>query len=103
MELCPRINMMNLEEPLLTIYEKHFGLQLENVSRTLGTTVFHPNDPENYFNSDIPLAVFILEGAVICNNGKVLELEKSYYKGDKYKFSIQAKPLLIPDNTKNRE
>lgn len=102
LSLCPRINLMNLEEPLLVIYEKHFGLHLENVSRTLGTTVFYPNDPDNYFDTDIPLAVFILEGAVICNNDKVLELEKSYYKGDKYKFSIQAKPLLISDDSKTK-
>ncbi len=93
--LCPKINMIELEESLIRIYEDQYRLELDAVERTLGVATMHPNDPVNFFESDIPLAVFILDGAVFDVNGKVVEIEKSYYRGDKYKFSIKTKPNLI--------
>lgn len=92
--LCPKINLLDLDIPLLKIYDKNYSLQLENVERSLSTVVINPQDAMNYFENDKSMASFILDGAVICNNGKVVEIEKSIYRGDKYKFSISAKPAL---------
>jgi GntR family transcriptional regulator len=55
----------------------------------------HPEDSNNYFDTEIPLSVFILDGAVYSSAGKIVEIEKSYYRGDKYKFSISTKPQLL--------
>ncbi len=101
LSLCPKINLLDLDTPLLKIYEINYQLQLENVERSLGTAVVNPKDPANYFENDKPMAAFQLDGAVVCNNGKVVEIEKSAYRGDKYKFSISAKPSLsMGDNLK---
>lgn len=89
--LCPKINLFDLETPLLKIYETSYQLQPETVERSLRTIVVDPKDPANYFENEKPLASFLLDGAVICNNGKVVEIEKSVYRGDKYKFSVSAR------------
>ncbi len=91
-----------METPLLKIYEINYQLQLESVERSLSTSIADPKEPTNYFGNDKPMATFILDGAVICNNGKVVEIEKSAYRGDKYKFSVSAKPALslVDGNTK---
>jgi len=92
---CPKINLLDMEESLIKIYEGKYHLKLEEVQRTLGTTILLPEESNNYFDTAIPLAVFILDGAVFSGEGKIIEIEKSYYRGDKYKFSISTKPQLF--------
>ena len=94
LNLCPKINLLDLDTSLLKIYEEDYHLQLENVERTLSTAIADPKDATNHFGNDEPIATFILNGVVICNNNKVVEIEKSIYRGDKYKFSVSAKPVL---------
>lgn len=98
LSLCPKINLIDLDVPLLKTYEETYKLELENVERSLSTEVINPKEPSNFFENDKPMASFVLDGAVICNNGKVVEIEKSLYRGDKYKFSISAKPSLAITN-----
>lgn len=94
MNCCPKINLLDMQESLLTIFEETYHLKLDEIQRSLGTTIFQAGDPNNYFDTDIPLAVFLLDGAVITSDGKIVEIEKSYYRGDKYKFTVSAKPQL---------
>lgn len=94
MTLCPKINILNIEESLNEIYMDKYQLKLGEVQRTLGTMILLPKEPENYFDVEIPLAVFVLDGAIYTDEGKIVEIEKSYYRGDKYKFSIKTKPEL---------
>lgn len=94
MTCCPKINILDIEESLNKIYIDKYQLKLGEVQRTLGTTILLPKEPENYFDVEIPLAVFILDGAIYTSEGKIVEIEKSYYRGDKYKFSIKTKPEL---------
>ncbi|MBW8331157.1 MAG: GntR family transcriptional regulator [Prolixibacteraceae bacterium] len=95
MKICPKINMLDLEQPLLKIYEEKYQLELNEVQRTLGTQILYPGEPGNFFENEMPLAVFVLDGAIFTSEGKIVELEKSYYRGDKYKFSVSAKPQLL--------
>lgn len=94
MSICPKINLLDLEQSLIKIYEEKYHLVLDSVERTLGSSIVHPGDPHNYFENEIPLAVFILDGAIFCNDGRIVEVEKSFYRGDKYKFAITTKPQL---------
>jgi GntR family transcriptional regulator len=57
--------------------------------------IMFPSDKNNYFENKIPLAVFILDGAIYCRNGKIVEIENSYYRGDKYRFSVTSKPEIL--------
>lgn len=98
MTCCPKINLLDMQESSLKIFEEIYHLKLDEVQRTLGTTIMLTGASDNYFDNEIPLAVFILDGAVFTSDGKIVEIEKSYYRGDKYKFSINAKPQLIPSN-----
>lgn len=91
-----------MKESTLKTFEDVYNLKLDEIKRMLGTTIFAPGDPRNYFEAEIPLAVFILDGVVITVDGKIVEIEKSYYRGDKYKFSVSAKPQLIPEEMQNR-
>lgn len=99
MTICPKINLLDLEQALIIIYDEKYHLKLQEVRRTLGTVIFHPGESNNYFDTEIPLAVFSLDGVILDINDRVVEIEKSNYRGDKYKFSIAAKPQLI-DGTK---
>lgn len=99
LKLCPKINLINLDnQSLIRLYENTYGLQLKNVERTLGNTIIMPKEPNNYFGNDAPMAVFVLDGAVFCDNGEIVEMEHSHYRGDKYKFSVIAKPQFDVDN-----
>ncbi|MEI6137626.1 MAG: GntR family transcriptional regulator [Mariniphaga sp.] len=95
MTCCPKINFLDLEDSLNKIYEDKYHLKLGEVQRTMGTTILLPDEPTNYFEAGIPLAVFILDGAIFNSDGKIVEIEKSLYRGDKYKFSITTKPQLF--------
>ena len=94
MTRCPKINFLDLEDSLNKIYEDKYHMKLGEVQRTMGTTILLPDEPTNYFDAGIPLAVFILDGAIFNSEGKIVEIEKSFYRGDKYKFSITTKPQL---------
>jgi GntR family transcriptional regulator len=98
MSICPKINRLDLDQPLISIYEEKYHLVLENVERTLGNTVIFPGEDKTYFENEVPIAVLIMDGAIFCNDGKIVEIEKSLYRGDKYKFSISTKPQLIINN-----
>lgn len=95
MQLCPRINMKEPKHSFIKTYEEDYNLQLENVERMLGSSIIYPEEPNNYFENDIPIPVFILDSAITAKDNKVVEIERSLYRGDKYKFSIETKPLLI--------
>lgn len=95
LSLCPRINIIEMNQSFLKIYEDKYHLELDSVQRTLSTTINYPEESNNYFENSLPISSFILDSAVTCKNQKVVEIEHSLYRGDKYKFTIHTKPLLI--------
>jgi len=90
--ICPKINMLEQNKPFFKIYEEDYGLKLEDIKQTLSVSILQPSSPDNYFETTTPLAVFILDGAIFSEGNKVVEIEKSLYRGDKYKFSLIARP-----------
>lgn len=90
--LCPRINMMPTEVSYYKIYEDKYHLTVTDVNQTLSADIFTRGHPDNNFEIDGPVPVFILDSAVSCSDGKVVEIERSFYRGDKYKFAIIAHP-----------
>ena len=100
MQMCPRINMQEFKQSLIKTYEEEYKLQVENVERMLASTIIHPQESNNYFENEIPIPVFILDSAITCKGNQVVEIERSLYRGDKYKFSIHTKPQLISGKEK---
>lgn len=54
--------------------------------------ILMPQAEENNFEVSDPLPAFVLDSVVLCCSDTVVEIEKSYYRGDKYKFAIVANP-----------
>lgn len=67
-------------------------LRIEEVKQTLGVEIMEPDSVTNNFELTKSTPMFILDSTVICKVEKVVEIERSYYRGDKYKFAISANP-----------
>lgn len=90
--LCPRIVRMPNEVSYFKVYESTFHLKIREVTQTYSVEIMTSKTPGNNFEVEQPIPVFILDSAVICHDERVVELERSFYRGDKYKFSISANP-----------
>lgn len=89
---CPRIERISPEISFFKTYEQTYNLKIKNIEQTLKTTIFDTNTPNNYFENDQPIPIFILDGAVIADDSNTIEIEHSFYRGDKYQFGIIAHP-----------
>jgi GntR family transcriptional regulator len=92
LKLCPNINRMPTEISYFKTYETTYHLKIEEVKQTLSVEIVQPDVQENNFELSKATPMFILDSAVVCTQSKVVELERSYYRGDKYKFAIIANP-----------
>jgi len=92
LKLCPKINRMPTEISYFKVYEDTYHLRIEEVKQTLSVEITEPDSETNNFELIKPTPMFILDSAVICKDDKVVEIERSYYRGDKYKFAIVANP-----------
>lgn len=90
--LCPKINLMPTEISYFSIYEKNYQQKITDVNQTLSANILKPGNEENHFDIIAPIPVFLLDSAVINEKGQPIEIERSYYRGDKYKFAILAHP-----------
>jgi GntR family transcriptional regulator len=92
LKLCPKINRMPTEISYFKVYEETYHLRIVEVKQTLGTEIVSPDSERNNFELTKPTAMFVLDSAVICPENRVVELERSFYRGDKYKFAVVANP-----------
>ncbi|MFT2008280.1 GntR family transcriptional regulator [Pontibacter sp. 13R65] len=92
LKLCPKINMMSTEISYFKVYEEKYHHKITDIKQTLSADILEPGASDNNFEVNKQLPVFILDGVVLCQPEKVLEIEKSFYRGDKYKFAIVANP-----------
>ena len=92
LRMCPKINRMPTEISYFKVYENTYHLRIEEVKQTLSTEIVMPDSNLNNFELTRSTAMFILDSAVICKDDKVVEIERSFYRGDKYKFAISANP-----------
>jgi len=90
--LCPRINMLPTDITYFRMYEERYHLKIMDIKQNLSVSILKSGDPENNFDITEELPVFILDSVIVSHPGQVLEIEKSYYRGDKYKFAIMATP-----------
>ncbi|MCE6991991.1 GntR family transcriptional regulator [Dyadobacter sp. CY323] len=100
LRLCPKINRMPTEISYFKVYEDTYHLRIDEVKQTLGVEIMDPDSETNNFELNQSTPMFILDSAVICKDEKVVEIERSYYRGDKYKFAISANPDYGDSNQK---
>ncbi|PTX10515.1 GntR family transcriptional regulator [Pontibacter mucosus] len=92
LRLCPKINMMSTDISYFKVYEDKYHHKISDIKQTLSTTILKPGDEDNNFEVEEQIPVFVLDSVILCQPEQVLEIEKSYYRGDKYKFAIVANP-----------
>ncbi len=92
LKLCPKINMLSTDLSYFKVYEDKYHHQISDIKQNLSAIILPPTDITNNFEVKKSLPVFVLDSVVLCHPNQVLELEKSLYRGDKYKFAIIAHP-----------
>ena len=90
LELCPGIEARDLKQSLYSLYERQYGLTLTEVNQMLGTTLIRDKPTMGLFRISEPICAFLVDGVTFCNKELVLEMERSVYRGDKYRFSVRA-------------
>jgi GntR family transcriptional regulator len=100
LQLCPKIDHLSTEISYFKTYEDVYQLKITDVKQTLSVNIISPSAPDNNFGntSDIPL--FLLDSVILCGKNQVIEIEKSLYRGDKYKFAIIVNPIYNGKNKK---
>jgi GntR family transcriptional regulator len=91
MEFCPDIARQDFTGSLYEIYQEHFGLSLVEIQQILSTVMIDAGT-QRFFDVREPIPAFRVEGVTFCGKGMILEMEDSIYRGDKYRFSVCAKP-----------
>ena len=92
--LCPKIHLLPTEVSHYKIYEDKYQLGKLHITQTMGTDIFKPGDTENNFDNSVPIPVFVLDSTILTSYDKVVELERSFYRGDKYRFAINAHSMF---------
>jgi GntR family transcriptional regulator len=92
LKLCPKIDRLPSEVSFFKVYEDQYKIRITDVKQTLSVDILQPHSTINNFETDSQIPVFILDGVVLCKAETVIEIERSYYRGDKYKFAIIANP-----------
>ncbi|MCW3079701.1 GntR family transcriptional regulator [Segetibacter sp.] len=90
--LCPKIDRLSTEISYFKTYESSYKLKISDLKQSLSVDIFSPESTLNNFEGSTAIPVFILDSVVLCNPDQVIEVEKSYYRGDKYKFSVIVNP-----------
>ena len=91
MEFCPNIADQDFTGSLYEIYQAHFGLSLVEIQQSLSTVMIDAGT-QRFFDVREPIPAFRVEGVTFCGKEMILEMEDSIYRGDKYHFTVSAKP-----------
>ena len=89
LELCPEIAGDPLDTSLYRLYETKYGHQLTEIHQMLGAMIIDQTY-SNYFDNTAPIPGFQLDGVTFCAKEVILEMERSIYRGDKYRFAVRA-------------
>ena len=90
-EFCPDVEKQDFTGSLYDIYKEHYGLSLVEIRQTLSTVMIDAGT-QRFFDVREPIPAFRVEGVTFCGKEMILEMEDSIYRGDKYRFSVCAKP-----------
>jgi GntR family transcriptional regulator len=97
LKLCPRIDRLPTEISYFKIYETNYHLKITDIKQTLSVDILTADTPDNNFDNLSSIPVFLLDSVLLCNGEQVLEIERSFYRGDKYRFSIIVNPVYEND------
>ncbi len=89
-QFCPDIENQDFSGSLYdNVYEKIYKLRLSEVVQELSAIMMNTGIKE-FFDVKEATPAFLIEGVTFCGKEMILEMEKSIYRGDKYKFTVRA-------------
>lgn len=88
---CPDIWKYDLEGSLYRIYSESYYRHIVKIEQDLSAIVLDDYSKEK-FGIRSEMVGLKVEGVTFCDGELILEAEESIYRGDKYKFSVQAVP-----------
>src|SRR5665647_663462 len=88
---CPEITKFNLEGSLYEIYQQEYHLSITKIEQEI-SAVFLDESSKNHFKVEKGIPGIKVQGITFCGKDMILEGEECIYRGDKYKFSVQAIP-----------
>jgi GntR family transcriptional regulator len=91
MHYCPNITKFDLEKSLYEIYQKEYHLNIMKIEQDI-SAIFLDKSSKMHLMIEKDIPGIKVEGVTFCGKDMILEGEKSIYRGDKYKFSVQAVP-----------
>jgi GntR family transcriptional regulator len=91
LQYCPQIMEFDLERSLYDIYQNECDLFIMKIEQDI-SAVFLDEASNAHFKIRKEAAAIKIEGVTFCGKDMILEGEESIYRGDKYKFSVQAVP-----------
>lgn len=100
LKLCPRIDRQSTEISYFKTYEDTYKLKISDIRQTLSVDIFSAKTEENNFDLNGSFPVYILDSVILSDGEQVVEVERSYYRGDKYKFSVIVNPVYYDQKTR---
>lgn len=91
LDFCPGVEAKDFTGSLYDIYEKDYGLHLVEIQQMLSTVMLDAVT-QRFFDLSRPVPAFRVEGVTFCGKEMILEMEDSIYRGDRYRFSVRARP-----------
>jgi len=89
-KFCPDIDARDLTESLYDIYERDYGLHLVELQQMVSAVSLDGTDLA-WFELEHPIPAFCVEGVTFCGKELILEMERSVYRGDMYRFLVTAR------------
>jgi GntR family transcriptional regulator len=91
LKYCPNIEKQDFTGSLYEMFETQYHLPPVEVNQMLSTIIID-SSTQRFFDVSEPIPAFRVEGVTFCGKEMILEMEDSIYRGDKYRFSVCARP-----------
>ncbi len=91
LKCCPKIWEHDLQGSLYKIYNERYYRYITKIEQDLSAISLDEYSKEK-FGIKKEMVGIKVEGVTFCEKEMILEAEESIYRGDKYKFSVQAIP-----------
>ncbi len=91
LRFCPDIQKEELTQSLYGIYENEYHLRLTEIHQMLSTILLQGQELD-WLGVAEPVPAFCVEGVTLCGKELILEMERSVYRGDLYRFLVTATP-----------
>ena len=87
--LCPGITDKDLAGSLYDIYREEYGLHLTEIKQSLSSFILDHSTMDFFDLTDTTPGILV-ESVTFCGRDTLLEMERSIYRGDVYRFFVNA-------------